>query len=185
MSRNEEGDVTNYLVMAKTKTEENAADKPKMEISVSEYPFKFVAKNFNKKSLEGKFQKKIQTAVSGLEHTVAAESGKLLHRKHISGPIVFRIVFRRRNGIRKSGTRSHQKSTLPPRPGKYNQWNEILRDILNGILKRIQNRTRKSESESESVEGEIDEESDSSKWKIQTHPKETGISQSAQTPTTN
>ena len=40
------------------------------------------------------------------------------------------------------------------------QWNEILRDILNGKLKIIQNRTRKSESESESEEGEIDEESD-------------------------
>ena len=44
--------------------------------------------------------------------------------------------------------------------GKYIQWNEILRDILNGKLKIIQNRTRKSESESESEESEIDEESD-------------------------
>ena len=43
---------------------------------------------------------------------------------------------------------------------KYIQWNEILRDILNGKLKIIQNRTRKSESESASEEDEIDEESD-------------------------
>ena len=44
--------------------------------------------------------------------------------------------------------------------GKYIQWNEILRDILNGKLKIIQNRTRKSESKSESEEGENDKESD-------------------------
>ena len=88
MSRNEEGDVTNYLVMAKTKTEEKAADKPKKTNSLSEYPFKFVEKN-NRKSLEGRFQKKIQTAVSGTDHTVTTESRKLIHRKHISGPIAF------------------------------------------------------------------------------------------------
>ena len=44
-SRDEEGDVTNYLVMAKTKAEEKAVDKqPKKKHSVSEYPFKFVEK---------------------------------------------------------------------------------------------------------------------------------------------
>ena len=38
-------DVTNYLVMAKTKAEEKAVDKqPKKKNSVSEYPFKFVEK---------------------------------------------------------------------------------------------------------------------------------------------
>ena len=43
VSRDEEGDVTNYLVMAKTKAEEKAVDKqPKKKHSVSEYPFKFV-----------------------------------------------------------------------------------------------------------------------------------------------
>ena len=47
--------------MAKTKAEEKAVDKqPKKKHSVSEYPFKFVEKNYNRKSLEGKFQKKIQ-----------------------------------------------------------------------------------------------------------------------------
>ena len=42
--------------------------------------------------------------------------------------------------------------------GKYIQWKEIIRDILNG--KFIQNRTRKFESELESEEGETDDESD-------------------------
>ena len=75
VSRNGEGDVFNYLVMAKTKTEEKAVNKPKKKISDSEYPFKFVEKKHNRKSLEGRFQKKIQTAVSGTDHTVTTESG--------------------------------------------------------------------------------------------------------------
>ena len=43
--------------------------------------------------------------------------------------------------------------------GKYIQWNEILRDVLNGKLKIVQN--KRTESDSESEEGDIeDEESD-------------------------
>ena len=49
--------------------------------------------------------------------------------------------------------------TLRGVDGKYIQWNEILRDVLNGKLKIVQN--QRNESESESEEGEIeDEESD-------------------------
>ena len=60
VSRDEEGDVTNYLVMAKTQAEEKAVDKqPKKKNSVSKYPFTIVEKNYNRKSLEGKFQEKI------------------------------------------------------------------------------------------------------------------------------
>ena len=60
--------MTNYLLMAKTKAEEKAVDKqPKKKTSVSKFPFKFVEKNYNRKSLEGKFQRKIQTAISGTE----------------------------------------------------------------------------------------------------------------------
>ena len=40
--------------------------------------------------------------------------------------------------------------------GKYIQWNEILRDVLNGKLKYVQN--QRTESVSESEEGEIDDE---------------------------
>ena len=54
----EKGYVPNYLVVTNTKAEEKA------EISVSEYPFKFVEKNYNKSSLAGKFLEKMQTAVS-------------------------------------------------------------------------------------------------------------------------
>ena len=85
-------------------------DKPKKKNSVSEYPFKFVEKNHKRKSLEGRFQKKIQTAVSGTDLTVTTESGKLIHRKHISGSIVFQTEKKRKNGHRKSETRSHRKT---------------------------------------------------------------------------
>ena len=40
--------------------------------------------------------------------------------------------------------------------GKYIQWNEILRDVLNGKLKIVQN--QRTESDSESEEGEIEDE---------------------------
>ena len=148
--------------MAKTKNEEKAVDKQlKNKNSVSKYPFKFVEKHYNRTSLEGKFQKKIQTAVSGTEHTVTTESGKVIHRKHISGPIIFQTE-KKKERAPQIGDKITPKNRhcLRGIDGKYIQWNEILRDILNGKLKIIQNRTRKSESESESEEGEIDEESD-------------------------
>ena len=147
--------------MAKTKTEEKAVDKPKKKNSVSEYPFNFVEKNHNRKSLEGRFQKKIQTAVTGTEHTVTTESGKLIHRKHISGPIVFQTE-KKKERAPQIGDKILPKNRhfLRGVDGNYIQWNEILRDILNGKLKITQNRKHKSESESESEEGEIDQESD-------------------------
>ena len=42
---------------------------PKKKDSVR-YPFSFVEKNYNKKSLEGRFQNKIKTAIGGTESTV-------------------------------------------------------------------------------------------------------------------
>ena len=148
--------------MAKTKAEEKAVDKqPKKKNSVSEFPFKFVEKNYNRKSLEGKFQTKIQTAISGTEHTITTDCGKVIHRKHISGPLVFQTE-KKKERAPQIGDKITPKNRhcLRGVDGKYIQWNEILRDILNGKLKIIQNRTRKSESESESEEGETDEEID-------------------------
>ena len=59
MGRDADGEVTNHIVMARNKTEErqaNEGSKSPKKNSVS-YPFKFVEKNHNKKSLEGRFQK--------------------------------------------------------------------------------------------------------------------------------
>ena len=85
-----DGEITNHMVMARTKTEERQANEgpklPKKKTSVS-YPFTFVEKNHNKKSLERKFQNKIQTAIDGTENTVKTNTGKVIHRNFISGPL--------------------------------------------------------------------------------------------------
>ena len=85
VSRDEDVDITSYLVMAKTKAEEKAVDEqPKKKNSVGEYPFKFVEKNLKRKSLNGKFQK-VQTTASETEHTVTTGSGKFFSPEKISG----------------------------------------------------------------------------------------------------
>ena len=59
--RDADGEIKNHIIMAKTKAEEKQANEgpksPKKKNSVS-YPFKFVEKNHNKKSLEGDFKRK-------------------------------------------------------------------------------------------------------------------------------
>ena len=90
VGRDADGEITNHMVMAKTKAEEKQLTEnqksPKKKSSVR-YPFKFVEKNYNKKSLEGRFQNKIQTAVSGTESTIKTATGKIINRKFISGPL--------------------------------------------------------------------------------------------------
>ena len=90
VGRDADGEITNHIVMARTKTEEKQQSEgpksPKKKNSVR-YPFKFVEKNYNKKSLEGKFQNKIQTAISETESTVKADTGKIISGKFISGPL--------------------------------------------------------------------------------------------------
>ena len=91
VNRNGEGEVSNHLVMARPKTEKKTLPEksPKKKNSVGRYPFHFFEKNHNKISLEGRFQKNLQTAVDGTEHTVTTNTGKSLHRKFIWDPIVF------------------------------------------------------------------------------------------------
>ena len=78
------------MVMARTKTEEMqlASDSklPKKR-NPARYPIKFVEKRHNRKSLEGRFQSKIQTALSGNKNSVKTDTGKTIHRKIISGPL--------------------------------------------------------------------------------------------------
>ena len=84
VSRDEEGDVTNYLVMAKTKAEEKVVDKhPKKQNSA------------------GKKEERAQQ----IRDKITPKNGHC--RRDVDG--------------------------------KYIWWNEILRDILNGKLKIIQN----------------------------------------------
>ena len=82
VGRDADREITNPRIMAKTKNEErhqNEGQKsPKKKNSVR-YPFYFVKKNSTKKSLERKFQNKMQTAVSGTESTVKTDPGKIMN----------------------------------------------------------------------------------------------------------
>ena len=157
VTRNGDEEVSNHIVMARTKAEEKAqAEKsPKKKNSVGNYPFQFFEKNHNKKSLEGRFQKHLQTAVKGTEHTVTTDTGKIIHRKFISDPIIFQ---KERKTAPKIGDTITPKNRhcLRGVDGKYIQWNEILRDVLNGKLRIIPNKKLNSDSESE--EGEKEDE---------------------------
>ena len=144
MGRDADGEITNHMVMAKTKTEEKQVNEgrksPKKKNSVS-YIFKFVEKNQNKKSLEGRFQNKIQTAIDGTENTVKTNTGKIIHRKFISGPLFQTEKKNRKDTAIKNAERTPKnRHCLRGMDGKYGRWYEILRDILNGKLKIVQNR---------------------------------------------
>ena len=57
-----EGEITNHIIVVKTKTEaKRVSEEPKSpkKKNLVTYPFHFVEKNYNKKSLEGRFQNKI------------------------------------------------------------------------------------------------------------------------------
>ena len=128
--------------------------------------FYFVGKNYNKKSLEGNFQNKIQTAVSGTKSTTKTDTGKLINRKFISGPL-FQTKRKSRkepapNAIRETNPKN--RHPLRGLDGKYGRWDEILRDILNGKLKNVQNKKRAVSDTDDDDDDEDDEEM----------PKETG-----------
>ena len=104
--------------------------------------------------MEGRFQKKLQTAVNGTEHTVSTDTGKVIHRNFISGPFVFQ---KERKTAPKIGDNITFKNRhcLSVVDSKYIQWNEVQRDVLNGKLKIVPN--QRTESDAESEEGEIDD----------------------------
>ena len=134
---------------------------PKKKNSVSKYPFKLVEKNDNTKSLEGKFRKKIQTAISGTEHTVTTESGKFVRRKHNLGSIVFQTEKKKERApqIRHKITPKNLHC-LRGVDGKYIQWSQKVKKAKS--TKKV-----------------------TSKWKIRIHPKETVSNQSTQSPKTS
>ena len=57
--------------------------------NIFNYLFKFIEKNYKKKSLDSRFKNLIQTTVSGTEHSVTTAKNKILHRKLISYPLSF------------------------------------------------------------------------------------------------
>ena len=85
------GEITNHMVMTKTKTGEKPTKEgqksPKTKASVR-YLFIFVVISHTKKSLEGKFQKKIQTAFDRTESTIKTNTGTNNTPKVHTGPTV-------------------------------------------------------------------------------------------------
>ena len=72
VGRDAEGEITNRMVMARMKTEERqlaSETKSPRKKKPIRYPFNFNEKRHNRKSLEGRFQSKIQTAICGTENT--------------------------------------------------------------------------------------------------------------------
>ena len=161
VGRDADGEITNHMVMARTKTEERQlaleSKSPKKRSSVR-YPYKLPEKRHNRKSLEGRFQSKIQTAVSGTENTVKTDTGKIIHRKFISDRIFQSEKRHRRESAPTVSAEITPKNRhcLRGLDGKYGKWDEILRDILNGKLRIVQNK-KHTETETED-EDEDDEE---------------------------
>ena len=145
VGRDAEGEITNHTAMATTKTDEKQSGEnpksPKKKTSVR-YPFSFVETNHNKKSLGGRFQNKIQTAISGTENTVKTDTGKVINRIVISGPLFqAEKKTRRESTINANGEiNPKNRHCLRGLDGKYGRWDEILRDILNGKLKLVKTR---------------------------------------------
>ena len=102
--------------------------------------------------------KKVQTAVDGTENTVKTDTGKIIHRKFISGPL-FQTKKKnlRDTAITNAEITPKNRHCLRGLDGKYGRWDEILRNILNGKLKIVQNR-KVSVSETEDEDDDDDEE---------------------------
>ena len=92
--------------------------------------------------MEGRFQKKITNRSKWYGTAVTTDTGKVIHRKINSGPTVFQ---KKKKAAPKIGDNITPKKRhcLRGVDGKYIQWNEVLRDVLNGKLKIIpKNRIR-------------------------------------------
>ena len=147
--------------MAKTKAEEKVAQEnksPRKRQPVRQFPFQFFEKNHNKKSMESRFQNKIQTAIKGTENTVTTDTGKLIHRKFISEPITFQTEKARRKSdtVIEDEIAPNNRHKRRGVDGKYSKRNEVLKDILAGKFKIVPNSRRKP-SDSEMEEGEDDD----------------------------
>ena len=112
--------------------------------------------------MECRLQKKIQTAVNGTANTLATSTGKLLQWKFISEP----NKFQNKKTRKKTEIPVDQEITPKARyslrgiDGKYSQQNEVLRDILAGKLKLVQNTRKLSDSEIEEREDNEDNDFD-------------------------
>ena len=129
----------NGQVKARGKHRAEGPKSPKKKNSVR-YLFYFVKKNYNKKSLEGLFQNRIQTAISGNDDIIKTDTRKKFNRKLFSRPL---FQTEKRLGKNRQGEINPKNGhCLRGLEGKYGRWEEILRNILNGKPKIVQNKKR-------------------------------------------
>ena len=100
ITQNSAGEITDHLVMSKKKTVDpkfrrgmtiQQTKKPTGSVSMNKFknPSKFYEKNYKKGSLDSKLKNKMQTAISGTDHTVTTNKNKITRRKLISNPLPF------------------------------------------------------------------------------------------------
>ena len=159
--RDAEGEITNHIIMNEERRETDGRKyKVTEEKNSVRYPFSFVEKNYYKKSQEGRFKNKIQTATIRAESTVKTDAGKKINQKIISGPL-----FQTERKTRKEPAINTNGEIYPKNrhylrglDGKYGRWDEIIREISNGKLKIVQNRKSTGSDTEEEGEDDDDEE---------------------------
>ena len=72
------GDTDQLVMKTPRKTKKTVSDK---------YPFYFSRKKLVKGKFEGPYQENPQIAVSGTDHTVMTQDGRIIHKKRISKPL--------------------------------------------------------------------------------------------------
>ena len=98
--------------------------------------------------------------MSGTERTVKTDTGKIIIRKFISGPLFPTDNKMKREQLPLTNNEKQPKNRqcLRGLDGKYGRWDEILRDILNGKLKIVQNRKRADTDTEEEDDDDDDQE---------------------------
>ena len=110
---------------------------PRKRSSVSNYPFQFFEKNHNKKSLERTFQKHLQMAVKGTEHTVTTDTGKIFHRKFIT---FYYILETKKSSTEDQRNNNSEKPTLPQRDRR--KVHTIERNPKRCTQRKVENRSK-------------------------------------------
>ena len=146
VGKDADGEITNHMVMARTKTEEqqlaSETKSPKKNIPIR-YPF-------NSKIPRREVSIKDTNAICVTENTVKTDTGRVIHQKLISWPLFQSEKRHRRETVLTVSAEITPKNRhwLRRLDGKYGKWDEILPDILNGKLRIVQNKKR-TETDSE------------------------------------
>ena len=135
ITRNSAGEITDHLVTSNKKTVDpkfrrgmtfQQTKKPTGSVSMNkfQYLFEFYEMNYKKGSLDSEFKNKIQTTVSGTDHTVTTSKNKIIHRKLISNPLPFQQTITA--PTKRITTRKKRTTILLKNPGRnYLRWKPV------------------------------------------------------------